>query len=448
MHPGWERWLGTHFTPLVYVVGILFKLAPYPATLLIIQSILLGSSVYAAYRLARALSLDPEEAACASGLLALYPTYGYISLYEFEFLRFCIPFLLFSIAFFHEKRLGLFAVGLLGAILCREEVALTVFVFALVLMINRSTRGVGAVVAAGAAASFVVITRILMPLFQPAGNWHVNTQWFSAFGSGYFGILFGAIGNPVLLFKTICDPVKLGSVAVMLLGFGFLPLASAGVIPAAVCIGIGLLSSSATHGSYFLYYVAPSIPFLFYGMVMGLIALHKRFSAQFPHGRRGAMRCIFIMALTGHLFFGPSPISAQFWLSAYRLAPFNTLNFHWQSYLSAPRHAAARDLARLIPSDAAVSAEQLLLPLFYDRKGLFVFPDISKADYVAVDRVNAVKAGTGTVPGSWDGMRRDPEAYYDCLDSRLLDWKLLHAREGIEIYQRVSETVSKCAPHE
>src|SRR5207245_8173965 len=78
--------------------------------------------------------------------------------------------------------------------------------------------------------------------------------------------------------------------------------------------------------SFFLYYLSPSIPFIFFSSVEGLRKLARRVSPEVigPCVGRGA--------LVTSVMFGPSPVSLAFWDEGYKLGEFHAMNFHRRHY--------------------------------------------------------------------------------------------------------------------
>jgi hypothetical protein len=152
------------------------------------------------------------------------------------------------------------------------------------------------------------------------------------------------------------------------------------------------------------------------------------------------------MALAGilasNVFFGPSPISLQFWFKNLRPAPFRTQDFHYSVYRVSPHHLKVEDFCKLIPDDSVISAEQFLHPRLFKKKAIMIFPQIEsrdgriKADYVFIDKKNPLKTGGG-IPGSWKGLRQSPQYYYDMVEKDARNWFLMKAEDGYFLYQRV-----------
>jgi hypothetical protein len=444
--PGTGNWLSTHFTPLIYLFAVPYRLAPGPRTLLVCQYLLLLAPVPLLWLYARR-RLGAGMAGAVAAAFVLFPTYHYIHLYEFEFLRFCIPVLLLAYRFLEEGRLRWYWPCLVLALLVREEVALTTFLLGLhAAVFLPGRRRTGVATALLSIAYFMVVTAWVMPAFRTgAGGAHVASHWFEEVGGTPKEMLLTLLTRPWVPLAVACRPEKLASVAMLVLPLICIPLRAWGVL--AICganVGLNLLSGSPTHTSYFLYYLSPSIPFVFLALVRGLELLSARLRRPgeegLPPGRtRGgeALACgLLAGALAAHVAFGPTPLSLQFWCRGYELAPFRTLSFHWSNYQVTEHHRLARKVLGAVPPDAVVSAEQSLLPLLHDRRGLQVFPDLGGAGYVAIDKKNPLKAGVSTVPGSWDGLREDPQRYYDLLEKDPATWEVAAAEDGYVVFRR------------
>ncbi len=85
-----SHWLGNHFTPLIYIFAYAFKLFPSFHTVNWLHTILLGLAPIILYIFSKH-SIGRFGAFCISLALIFNPTFQYITLYEFDFLRFIIP---------------------------------------------------------------------------------------------------------------------------------------------------------------------------------------------------------------------------------------------------------------------------------------------------------------------------------------------------------------------
>ncbi len=447
--PGTLNYLSVHFVPLIYLFALPFKLLPYPQTLLVLNVLVMSSAVIPLFLLARLHCARQNVSGVAhhfalvmAALLLWYPTFQYTTIYEFEMLRFSIPVLLWMLYAWERQWIGWYYVLVILATIVREEVGLTVGMFGVYLFLLQRRRAHGAVTTLLGFATFAVITQVVMPALRgPGAEAHIAQGFFSTFGATPIEVIFGILQHPLRALAFAADTVKFANLAMLFLPILFLPLlAPAALTPALATFAIGLVSSSTsyTHTSYLLYYVAPAIPFLFWAFVCSWpcvtawLAAHAR--ADHARNARAASVAACAGVLVAGLFFGPSPLALQFWSDRFRPAPFRTQSFHWSAYRVTGRVRAADDLIAIIPRDAIVSTQQFLMPRLFRVRGVLPFPQLEsrnhryRANYVLLDRMN-------------NGLRPESPAYTVEADQEIVreeqqDLELLRASNGYELYTR------------
>lgn len=454
-YPDSLNYLSIHFTPLVYIFAVPFRFFSYSETILLLNFVLMISAAIPLYKLAMIHSQDRRFGLFMIILLFWFPTFQYIVLYEFEMLRFSIPILLWMLYFWKQRRLSLYFVSVAIAVLVREDVSLTITMFGLYLLLARKGKWIGVATAAVGLAAFFVITQVIMPsLSASEDHQHIATTLFSPFGDSSIEIVKGIIRQPGLVLKTVLNPVKLANIFMYLLPLLFVPCLSLGILLATCAnIGVALLSKSVTHSSYFLYYLSPSIPFIFYAFITAwpkMLSMLKRISGRW--GANGevhsaAMLMVLSSCLISNIFFGPSPVSLQFWFRELRPAPFRTHDYHYSAYRITDHHKKVEGFCSLIPDSAVVSAEQFLCPRLFKKNGIMIFPQLesvdgkTKADYVFIDKQNPTKTGTAIVPGSYCGLRENPQAYYDTVEKYPDRWELVRSDDGYYLYRRIKSNL-------
>ena len=428
--PGTLNYFSVHFVPLIYVFAIPFKFLPRPETLLILNVVIMLSAAIPLYKLARRMYGDKPFALLLVVLLLWYQTFQYITLYEFEMLRFSIPVLLWMLYFFEAQRILLYFLFLIIAILVREEVGLTVAMFGMYALIIRKRRFEGMSAFVLGLVGFFLITSMIMPSLRTVAYSYIAADEFTRFGNTPIEILIGVMSRPHIVWQAIFNPTKLANLFMLGLPLLFIPLgAPSTFVITAANIGIGLLSKSEIHTSYMLYYIAPSVPFIFYALLKAWPKITSRFSAF------SVMNALLTAVLVSNIFFGPSPISLQFWFKNIRPAPFRTQDFHWSVYRVTDHHRKAEKFVSMIPDDAIVSTQEFLQPRLYKKRGAMKFPQIEtkdgryKADFVFVDRTN-------------NGLKPESPAYMSeeninaVVKSR--EWELVAEQDGYELYRRTS----------
>jgi uncharacterized membrane protein len=437
--PGSGHWFGAHFTPLIYIFAVPFLFGFGPIGMLVLQFLFLMSSVPLLYMYSKKVTGSTHEALAIACLLPLYPTFQYIGLYEFELLRFALPALLLLFYMLETRNEAGYWLALALALLIREEVALTTALVGLYALIFRREVKLGVITMVVSVAYFLVVFELVMPHFRHGTGGHVAAYWFAQVGSTPGELLKNMVLHPLNVLRVMASPVKLGNLVLYLLPLAFIPLLGWELLLiAAANVGLNLLSGATEHTSYVLYYLTPTIAVIFVAFVHGFVRL-KNFLARrrAVAGQAGdaLLVPVYLALLSANLFFGPSPISLQFWLPNYSVAPFRTLNFHVSHYRMKPDDSALREVAAMVPLDGRVSAEQHIIPLLYKVATIKVFPDTSGVDYVLMNKNRVEKTGIGTVPGSWDGLRQHPQYYYDWIEKNPA-WRVAVQRGGIFLYVR------------
>ena len=315
--PGTGYWFSAHFTPLIYLFAIPFSLLGRPEVLLVTQFLVLLSAVFAVYLYADHWLGSRDQALVFAAVFVLYPTYQYIHLYEFEMLRFSIPLLLFAFYALEKGKMRLYWLCLVLSLLVREEVAITTGLLGIyTVFFMRERRWVGVTTTLISASYFLAITQWIMPSLRTGPvTEHIGAYWFGALGRTMSEVAIGFFTKPDVVLDLISDPVKLANLFMYGLPVLFLPILAWEVLLIGLGnVGLNLLSGSVAHTTYFLYYLSPTIPFIFVALVKAVAKLGARLErASIPRGGKisgtSAVLCgVFAAAVAAHFFFGPSPL--------------------------------------------------------------------------------------------------------------------------------------------
>ena len=446
-----KNYLSIHFLPLLYVFALpLLIIKNYAACLIVLQTLVLTSSVIPIYLFARDVFHDKKIGYLFAASFLFYPTIHYINLYDFEFLRICIPLLLFCFYFLNKKKYLAYYIAFILSILTREEVALTTFFFGIYIAFVIKEKRTGIITSAISGLYFLIVFKIIMPYLAGGSSnlsFHCAFANFSHLGNSPSEILLNIVFHPLKVFSILLSKIKIGNFLMYVLPLLFTPFFS----PSTFFISIGnllfnFLSASISHYSYILYYLSPSIPFIFLSAIKGVrnlgekepSFLSKKNILQNKESKKkftNALVCsIFVASVLSNIFFGPSPLSIQFWNKDYKLAPYKTHNFHYSQYIRTGHHKTAFQFLSLIPDDATVSAEHFFLPYLYKKKTLMQFPIFEGADYVLIDKTHPVKFGTIDVDPI--EARKNPQKYYDLVEKDTKNWELIKEEDGIFLFKK------------
>jgi len=439
-YPGTLNYLSAHFVPLIYAFAVPFKLCPRPETIIFLNFILMTSSTIPLYKLASVGNKDNKFSLFMISLLLWYPTFQYTVLYEFEMLRFSIPIIFWLLYFNKTNRRLLYFCFLALAVLIREDVGLSIGMFGIYLAVFEKKYGRGLITFLTGFSVFLLIAQIVMPSLRISTNHsHVANEFFADLGNNFWDVFLNMFRHPQLFLHRILNPLKLANIFMYFLPLLFIPLLSPAVLLSIIPgIIIGLLSSFFNHISYALYYLSPAIPFIFYAFINGWPHFIKRLSLLNFARRQDldeiGMGMVLSALIVTNIFFGPSPVSLQFWIKDFKPAPFKTQNFHYSTYIITEHSRNAAKMALLIPDDSFVSAQHFLFTSLYKKKGVMIFPKTKntagtiEADYIFFDKTN-------------NGLNKESPAYrsqteFNAIESDTKNWKLMASLDGFYIYKR------------
>ncbi len=423
-----SHWFAAHFTPILYVAyWPFFKLFPGQTVLSILQAVYIASAALPLFLFARK-KLGVPAASLIVFAFFLYPTNHYVALYGTAYLELAIPALAWALWALEEDRAVAFLIAVATALAVREEVALVVAMLGVYAFL-RGRRALGAGVAIAGAVYFIVALKVIIPSFR-SDNSLVYMSNYKSWGSTPVEIVWGAVSHPLATAVKLLSAPRLGNAAMYLLPLALLPLLDPlGLLVALPNIGTTFMSDSVTNYNFTLYYLCPTLPVLFFSAVRGIERLEKlRPSSTLPAGAAVAAA-----ALSCAFFFGPSPISRQFWDPAYTVGIFRSTSYHRSHYAPTPAAAAGRRLAGLVPPEAAVSAPQQLLPLVYNRRRMLAFPALDDGiDHVLIDRSRTDIAGWAE---TYEDFRTRPEYYYAVIEKDAR-WALVAEDGAARLYRR------------
>ena len=378
--------LGEHASPVFILLSPLYACWPDARLLLILQAAALAWAAVPLHRMA-ARQLGPAAAWVVLFLYFSYVPLQGLYLFDFHEVAIALPLLAYATEHLtrgHLRRMLLF-LGL--ALLCKEELALTVVAFGLVLLLFPRSAGplpasascaprrrMGLMLIVAGMAAFLFLTGWLIPHFRQAPFPFVDR--YSHLGGTLPGIAWTALTNPALAMESIGEPAKdfflRGLFSPVLYLCWLNPCAVLLMLPS---LARSLLSNHGPQYSLHFHFLGTVVPFVFFGLASSLGWLIRRRwpgDGVSPAGRRGARRARLQLALL-LLFFvgilrGGQPVAQ--WRAA---------------HAGGERRPDLERLLRQIPPDASVCAHNHLVPQISNRREAMVFPDVRQADWVLLD---------------------------------------------------------------
>lgn len=215
--------LGDHFHPILIVLGPLWRLAPTPLTLLIVQDLLIAVSAWPISRLAcRILGHG-----CGIGLGLLYVlSWGFQSAVAAQFheIAFAVPLLAWASVAFVERHWYACALWSLPLVLVKEDLGLTVAVIGLVIAWRadrRPAQKAGLALFGAGLLAFILTVGVILPALSPSGTWEYGIN-----GNLGDGSATSATTPPLLITRLVWPPIKLVTLALLVTTMGVIGLRS------------------------------------------------------------------------------------------------------------------------------------------------------------------------------------------------------------------------------
>ena len=267
-----------HFRPINFLLVPFYWIYPHTETLLILQSFFLGLGALPIYLISRNKLKNNKISLLMAGIYLLYIPLEAISLMDFHFVSFAIPFLLFAFYFLEKNRLNYFALFSLLAIACREEIALIIFMMGIYIAIKKNKK-IGILIAMISLLYFVVVVGFLLPFFAKetttfkSGSDDFLQNRYSYLGHSYKEIFKTLITQPIYVLKHVFTLPKIEYLFLLFfsVGFGIFSIFAPEILMISLPIlAINLLSEQPMMYEIIRWYNAGIIPFIFISTIYGI----------------------------------------------------------------------------------------------------------------------------------------------------------------------------------
>ncbi|MCZ7535767.1 MAG: DUF2079 domain-containing protein [Acidimicrobiia bacterium] len=346
---------GHHFNVVFLLFAPFYWLGAGPHFLLAVQVVAQASGAVAVYLLARDRFDGARWLAVAmAAVLLLNPTYQYLAWEFFHPDALSIAPLLFAYWAAREKRWGWFAVAGSLAIICKEDVALALFVIG-ALVWFRGDRRIGALVAGLSAAWFMLATRVFIPAFNGIGPFY--DSFFGEFGDGPGEVVKNVLTRPGQVWETATRQDRTSYYWRMGAPFAFVFLAA----PRALLVGAPMFAVNVL--TSFPYARDPRFHYASLVLVGITVATVEAIAAL---GRDSATRgflvgVVLAASLATSILWGAAPWSVDYDRGIWPLR-------------TDARNEVKAEAVDLIPTRAPTSAIYNLVPHLTHRDRIYEFP--------------------------------------------------------------------------
>ena len=218
-----------HVSPIYYLMLPFYILAPYPATLQILQAAVLASAVIPAWKTARHFGLNAPARMLCCALLLLYPAYSGGTSYDLHENCFLMPLLLWLLYSIEKRNLPLIALFSFLTLTVKEDASVYVAVIALWLIIRCALHGekrfvfAGIGMLAGSIAWFLLATGYLAAYGDGVMSGRYKNFFFED-SSSLLTVVKAVFLNPMKAIYECIESEKLEFILLTLLPLLGLPL--------------------------------------------------------------------------------------------------------------------------------------------------------------------------------------------------------------------------------
>ena len=192
VHPG--SYLGDHFELIIPLLLPLYLIFRHPLALLTLQTLILALTALPIFLIAKNVLAKPWPLVIAL-IWLLNPFVQNINLFEFHILPFAIFLLLFAFYFYQQNNFKAFLLFSFLSLLVREDVALVVFMFSLLSLLDK--KGWKWVIwPAGLAMIWFVAAIGLVSQFTPSGSYKF-LHYYSWLGSTTGEMVINFFARPI-----------------------------------------------------------------------------------------------------------------------------------------------------------------------------------------------------------------------------------------------------------
>lgn len=427
-----------HFSPILIVYALLYKLYSSGVILLIAQTTAICLSALPLYYIARDKLKSSYYALLIVIIYFLYSPVQYNNLFDFH-TDHLIILIMFSGFYFLGKHNALaFVLVCLAGLTIKEPLMLSIAAMGLYAIIRHRMYKSGSIVLGGSLLFFFWMINMILPQTSGSSYGGGFGGSFSYLASNVFEIGKTLISQPWIILQEMMSAWKMGYLVFILFPLLLIPLVSPlSLIPAIPALAISLLSQLPNYYWIQHHYTASLIAPIFISLIYGLSFLGNRppnlarwSKKLFPVNlsRNGMLRIslwtILVVSLYYNVILGPSPISIFFW----KRIGGNSYYYKGSYVIKERDRVLDRAIKEFIPEEASVSSQNSVTTGYLaHRVEYYLFPDkTGEVDYVVLDRKRDHYVG--------DGM---DEERYDKEFERVLDtYETVFFHDEIYIFER------------
>lgn len=362
--------LAAHVEPILLLVAQVYRFWPDPATLLVLQSVVISLGALPAFWLARRVLRSDFGAAAFAGSYLLSPALEIANLADFHAVAFSSALLLYAFYFVYRRQYWGFAIFAALAMGTKEHVPASVFLMGLYILLVQRQRLVGGVTCAVALIWAGLAFGVIIPHFNPQGVSPYLSR-YDRLGGSPSQMVWNMVSNPGATVAILTEETRLEYLRSILGPTLYLGLLSPATLVMTVPdFAINLLSNFTESYAGRAHYGAVLVPFVTVSAILGAGFVRRLLNMLHPAAGQGGVAVLSVAVLVSSVL-------------SFREQVLVPLTDHLPSVTD--HHRVVQDVLKLIPPDAAVSAGSTLNPHVSRRRQLSLYPDIAKAEYIVLD---------------------------------------------------------------
>ena len=421
--------LGGHVEFILLLLFPLYGIFTGPETLLVFQPILVSLGALPVFWLARERLRSSAAGLIFAAVYLLYPALESAVSFDFHGLTVAVPLLTYALWAVYTRRYRLFGVMAILAMSCKEDIPLLILMMGLyILLVQRQPR-TGLLAIAGSVAWFVMANYVVVPAFSLSAD-NIHIYRYSELGDSMSQVILTIITQPwrIIQIATAGDKLFYWIRLTMPVAFTAL-LDPLGMILAAPLLLINTLSHYPPAYQLDSYHSsAPLAAYVTFASINGLARLVDFAGPKLKHVRPGFLQgalltMVALVTLAYQVQFGYTPIGR---------------NFRWPAITE--HNLEAEKMLAQIPPQAAVAAQNDLVPRLSRRAWIFILPQVSymgkNADYIAMDMHSSLD------------LYPSLGAYCDQIGQLLAspDYGLVAAADGLLVFRRGAPDAAAFTP--
>lgn len=358
--------LGDHFTPILYLVAIPYRFWAHPFWLFLAQTIALAAGALPLYRLTLRRTQREWVAVLVSVGYLLHPALFPMVMFDFHPVLLSVPFVLWAMDAADEGRPKVFAIASILAMICKEEVALSIAALSAFAAVIRKQKWAWWGLVGSTVWAFAVLK--IMPSLTGVEH-SAYLALYARWGETPLGIVLGILSRPIEALKelVLCKghATAPGVYPLLLLApFAFFPISA----PEVLLFGLPnyaliALNERVTFRELGYQYASTILPWLAFASAIAWERL-LLCGNNLPSTRQKRWATFVALAWSVCVVF-----------SAYRYGLPAVQRFTGDTLPPEEAKAIVAFLHQHIPPDASVTAPTSLVPPLAHRERIYLFPN-------------------------------------------------------------------------